>query len=146
MSTAWTIGTAGGDVTADALQGEIYTVRIGGTIRPRFKLTASAWESLRPYAEAAMEQTVMAGVNQSGKAWYRDDLGEFPNVSSLLVSLDPPASLSGAGVWAVIVGSDDRTNAAQTRHVWELECRVLADLGDYATRTDVENALKSEVL
>lgn len=145
MAIAWTIATAGGDLTADSMLGELYTGSIGERIRPRFSVSKSAHDTLTPYVEAAMDQTIQTGVSQSGVAWYREDLSEF-SITSLMISLEPQTSLSGAGVWAVIVGGKDRSNTPRTNYVWELECRVLADLDDYATRTDVENALKSEVL
>lgn len=142
---SWTIGTAGGDISADALVGELYTPSIGERIRPRFSLSESAHDALRPYVEAAMEQTIQTGVNQSGKTWYREDLSEF-GVSSLVVSLDPPDVLAAGAVWAVILGGTDLTDPARVGHSWELECRVLADLADYADRTAVSNDLESQVI
>lgn len=148
----WTIHTANGSVVADALQVELYTVRVGETISPVLRFSHGSnespqnrWEALQPYVRDTSDQVVQTGRTSSGTGYYREETAGV-DVDSFFVSLEPPVGSGYAGVWGVITGGQDQSNSVRTVRRWQLEIVVLAPLDDYADRATAKAALEDEVL
>ncbi|MFC7202853.1 hypothetical protein ACFQJC_04950 [Haloferax namakaokahaiae] len=150
----WTIGTAGGDVVADHLVGELYTPRISEEIAPTFRFSPnqalatpeSRFEELLPYVSNTSEKRLRTSQGSDGTAYYRENTTNLADVDSFLVSIEAPNDLNFASVWGVIVGGRDRSNSVRTALRWELEIVVLASFDEYADRTSAEAALEEVVL
>lgn len=147
----WTIDFADSDVSPS----EITAFVIESQPAPPLGETAS-WDLLfRPEVGAAdhLERyrallafrehagAYAAGVDVHHRPWYR----EQHDRESLLVALRPPAdSQTGRGVWGLIDAMEDETTTPARRAVVSLGLLVLADVDDYATAAEIENALAAD--
>lgn len=76
---------------------------------------------------------------------YRLTIPDSANIGSLLWGIEPDTGLSNrhiTGVWGLVSSITDGRTTALTHPVLEVELDVLAEYGEYASRSDVETALK----
>ncbi|WP_323192423.1 hypothetical protein [Halostella sp. PRR32] len=104
------------------------------------------YNAVRDYL--AYPQAVTTGTTDQGVPWFREQLPSIAPVNSQLVQVSPSAR-SGAGFedfWALIVGGSEASTAYPNRRAVDVSLFVLGTTAEYATETDVRNALESEVI
>lgn len=142
----WTIRTkSNGDITADGLlEGPPSSYGRAEEVSLPFRFANSneaAYESLRDYLD-------YAGASATGETvthvpWYREQLPGRASVDSEVVAIIPSTDIDLPGLWGLIVGGEDQTNAPMTNHVIVLDLFVLAEFSEYADHAAVEQDLSA---
>jgi len=134
-----------------AIDGELIiygTVDNDGTINNNGILTIHN-RNVDPFAELlefdrhAGSYSLESALNNTQR--YKERLPTTPNVSSLVVGIEPNNELQTeeiAGKWGLISNITDSRTRALTNDVITIEIDILADLAEYSDLNNVQTALK----
>lgn len=99
------------------------------------------YRQLRDFGDYA--GAAATGTSQTHVPWYREQLPSSAPVDSEVVALEPAPAIADTvpGFWGLIVDVTDETRPTLTGHTLALELVVLAERGEYADHTALENDL-----
>lgn len=101
------------------------------------------YEAILDFLEYEGGEAVRRGTTDRGVPWFRERVPSDAPVSSYVVGLDSSTE-SRYDVWTLIVSGTDNSTAGLGHYQVDVTVFVLASLSDYATRSDVINALADE--
>lgn len=135
------IGTRRTGLTFGNSNGGTFGGSSGGTFGSR----DTAGFYIRRYLEARKYLTesgpTAVGEGADGKPYVTETLPSGADVDSLVVGIKPGADYTGAqGFWGVVVGGDDPTRLPADICQLDLTFTVLAELNEFATRSDLTSA------
>lgn len=158
MDQNWLIDTDRGDggIVANSLDSDMPEYTRG----TKFGMTFKFWDdpsladdhltryrAARDYLDYAGQVTTQQAMN--GTVHVQESIPSGADVPSIILALEPATPRDWPytdGIWAAIVGGQDPTERAADVATVEYEVTVLAEAADYASRTDLKNALAGAVV
>jgi len=147
VSTTWEVNS----VVTDALlsefppraPGEEWSAEFYLSERGRAVPAVDRFLALRDFIEYSDRGDYGRGIE--GEPWYRERLPPGAPIASLAVPIEPQTTDSKGvyeGVWAFVTGGEEPIRNGPPYRV-VLNVAILADRGEFATRSDLETAYRS---